>query len=80
MSETVSLIMLCNDCSCEFHCVICCHLFHILQEATNIEPNESAGANVESWRSAVDNEVQSYVKNHYPNGACTVSSSHSLLA
>ncbi|XP_065066904.1 F-actin-capping protein subunit alpha-2-like [Rhopilema esculentum] len=44
---------------------------HLRKESKNVEPYEVEGK-AESWRSAAESEILSYVKNHYPHGICTV--------
>ncbi|KAL4593225.1 capping protein (actin filament) muscle Z-line, alpha 2-like [Arapaima gigas] len=45
---------------------------HLRKEASDPRPQD-VESSVESWRSAVDTAVRSYVKEHYPSGVCTVS-------
>ena len=42
------------------------------QEATDVQPT-GIDEGAESWRAALDRAVQSYAKEHYPNGVVTVS-------
>lgn len=44
---------------------------HLRKEANDIEPHDTDDVS-ESWRSAVDDALRKYVKDHYPNGVLTV--------
>jgi len=44
---------------------------HLRKESNSIESHDAENA-VEQWRSAAEAEVDAYVKNHYPDGICTV--------
>lgn len=44
---------------------------HLRKEANEIEAYDSGDAS-ESWRSAVDDALRQYLKDHYPNGVMTV--------
>uniref|UniRef100_A0A6I8R6J2 F-actin-capping protein subunit alpha n=1 Tax=Xenopus tropicalis TaxID=8364 RepID=A0A6I8R6J2_XENTR len=44
---------------------------HLRKEASDPRPSDGENA-IESWRNTVDTAVRSYVKEHYPNGVCTV--------
>lgn len=41
------------------------------QEASEVSPYEIE-ENIESWRSAVDDALRTYVKDHYPHGVISV--------
>lgn len=49
---------------------------HLRKEANDLEAHD-VDANAESWRSAVDDALRKYVKDHYPHGVLTVYGSSS---
>lgn len=49
---------------------------HLRKEASEVSPYEIE-ENIESWRSAVDDALRTYVKDHYPHGVISVYSSSS---
>jgi len=44
---------------------------HLRKEASDPRPQDPE-TSIEGWRNAVDSAVRGYVKEHYPNGVCTV--------
>jgi len=44
---------------------------HLRKEANNVEPHDTGDAS-ESWRSALEDALSKYVKDHYPHGVLTV--------
>lgn len=52
---------------------------YLLQEASNLadhDPNPTA----EPWRSAIEESVTAYVRDHYPHGVCTVCTNISIVS
>ncbi|XP_078276693.1 F-actin-capping protein subunit alpha-2-like [Rhinoraja longicauda] len=44
---------------------------HVRKESSDIQPTTGETA-IEPWRSACDNALRAYIKNHYPCGICTI--------
>uniref|UniRef100_A0A8C5C579 F-actin-capping protein subunit alpha n=1 Tax=Gadus morhua TaxID=8049 RepID=A0A8C5C579_GADMO len=44
---------------------------HLRKEASDPRSHDS-DSSIEPWRSALDSAVRAYVKEHYPNGVCTI--------
>ena len=57
-----------KDCRCGLDQLTC---YLVFQEASEVSPLEIE-ENIESWRSAVDDALRTYVKDHYPHGVISV--------